>query len=314
MTGCRSFRRVLYSAHIDGRVATARIDSDLADNAVCQLFSRIHFRLGEGRKTRTRPTPLKIKRTLDAVMAENGIGYLTGTMVRRVLRDSKGVANGVEVMNRSGMSVMRARKVIDATRYGALGAIDGGGAFEVGATEEFSRVVIVAGDPPSAPGMDVERLPGGFPVYGAGVTGIAYRCTMRLPMADDVEPRPAGKGEACADVCDIAFFTGRPLSERGMEAMRKTFAAMRKIRPDIVIRLDEKCKSRVIILLGADALLKRQPTARPVRGAWIAIDGIPSIMTYSPDFIFGHFQENSPRMNKAKLDMWNDVKSAVARL
>ncbi len=132
--------------------------------------------------------------------------------------------------------------------------------------------------------------------------------------SDGGEPRPVGKGEACADVCDIAFFTGRPLSERGMEAMRKTFAAMRKMRPDMGIRLDEQCKPKVVILLGADALLKHQPTARPVRGAWIAIDGIPSIMTYSPDFIFSHFQENSPRMNKAKLDMWNDVKSAIARL
>lgn len=131
---------------------------------------------------------------------------------------------------------------------------------------------------------------------------------------DGGEPRPAGKGEACADSCDIAFFTGRPLSERGMEAMRKTFAAMRKIRPDMGIRLDEQCKPKVTVLLGADALLKRQPTARPVRGAWIAIEGTPSIMTYSPDFIFSHFQENSPNMNKAKLDMWNDIKSAIARL
>ena len=116
------------------------------------------------------------------------------------------------------------------------------------------------------------------------------------------------------DRCDSAFFTGRPLSDRGNEAMRKTFAAMQKIRPGISVRLNVQCKAKVVILLGSDALLKRQPTARPVRGAWIAIDGIPSIMTYSPDFIFGHFQENSPRMNKAKLDMWNDVKSAVARL
>lgn len=183
-TGCRSFKRVLYSARIDGKVSVARIDSDLADNAVCQLFSRIHFRLGGGRKTRTRPTPLKIKRTLDAVMDENGIGYLTGTMVRRVLRDSRGIANGVEMMNRSGMSILRAKKVIDATRYGALDAIDRGGTFAVGPMEEFSRVVIVAGEPPSAPDMKVERLPDEFPVYGAGITGIAYRCTMRLPMAD----------------------------------------------------------------------------------------------------------------------------------
>ena len=114
--------------------------------------------------------------------------------------------------------------------------------------------------------------------------------------------------------CDIAFFTGRTLSDRGDEAMRKTFAAMQKIRPGISVRLNEQCKAKVVILLGSDAMLKRMPTARPVRGAWVTLDGTPAIMTYSPDFIFSHFQEGSPNMNKAKHSMWNDIQSAIARL
>lgn len=115
-------------------------------------------------------------------------------------------------------------------------------------------------------------------------------------------------------LCDIAFFTGRTLSDRGNEAMRKTFAAMQKIRPGISVRLNEQCKAKVVILLGSDAMLKRMPTARPVRGAWVTLDGTPAIMTYSPDFIFSHFQEGSPNMNKAKHSMWNDIQSAIARL
>lgn len=116
------------------------------------------------------------------------------------------------------------------------------------------------------------------------------------------------------DLCDIAFFTGRTLSDRGNEAMRKTFTAMQKIRPGISVRLNEQCKAKVVILLGSDAMLKRMPTARPVRGAWVTLDGTPAIMTYSPDFIFSHFQEGSPNMNKAKHSMWSDIQSAIARL
>lgn len=122
----------------------------------------------------------------------------------------------------------------------------------------------------------------------------------------------SGGAECC--LCDIAFFTGRTLSDRGNEAMRKTFAAMQKIRPGISVRLNEQCKAKVVILLGSDAMLKRMPTARPVRGAWVTLDGAPAIMTYSPDFIFSHFQEGSPNMNKAKHSMWSDIQSAIARL
>lgn len=119
-------------------------------------------------------------------------------------------------------------------------------------------------------------------------------------------PKPSGP------LCDIAFFTGRPLSPAGTEAMEKIFAAIRKIKADAVICLNEERKAKVYVLLGSDALKQRYPTAKAVRGGWV--DGEPAIMTFSPDFIFSHFQEGSPRMRDAKMDMWNDIKSAVARI
>jgi hypothetical protein len=119
-------------------------------------------------------------------------------------------------------------------------------------------------------------------------------------------PKPSGP------LCDIAFFTGRPLSPVGTEAMEKIFAAIRKIKADAVICLNEERKAKVYVLLGSDALKQRYPTAKAVRGGWV--DGAPAMMTFSPDFIFSHFQEGSPRMRDAKMDMWNDIKSAVARI
>ena len=119
-------------------------------------------------------------------------------------------------------------------------------------------------------------------------------------------PKPSGP------LCDIAFFTGRPLSPAGTEAMEKIFAAIRKIKSDVVICLNEERKAKVYVLLGSDTLKQRYPTAKAVRGGWV--DGAPAMMTFSPDFIFSHFQEGSPRMRDAKMDMWNDIKSAVARI
>ena len=125
-------------------------------------------------------------------------------------------------------------------------------------------------------------------------------------------PSPAAPNSSGG--CDIAFLTGRPLSPAGAEAMAKTFAAMKRIKPDIQVALNESRKSRVIVLLGSDALKKLLPTARPVRGQWIQINGVPAMMTFSPDYIFSHFQVGSPHERQAKQEMWKDIKSAITRL
>ena len=115
--------------------------------------------------------------------------------------------------------------------------------------------------------------------------------------------------------CDMLFLSGRPLSAAGQEAMRKTVAALKKIKPDVTVRLNENVPAKVMVLLGSDALKGRSAvSARPVRGRWMTVEGVPALPTFSPDYIFSHFQEGSPGMVAAKRDMWNDIKAALARL
>ena len=144
-----------------------------------------------------------------------------------------------------------------------------------------------------------------------------------LPPAASTPPpaaaitRPAdGAGDGPQQPCDILFLTGRPLSAAGTEAMERIVAAMKRIRPDLRISIshDGKARGNVVVFIGSDALKKHMPSVRPVRGRWIEYGGASALMTFSPDYIFSHFQEGSPRMVKAKLDMWNDIKSAIAHL
>lgn len=156
----------------------------------------------------------------------------------------------------------------------------------------------------------------------ASAEAIADKSETRAPQPETRNQKPETTTPQSAtpvapgssESCDIAFLTGRPLSPAGAEAMAKTFAAMKRIKPDVQVVLNENRKSRVIVLLGSDALKKLLPTARPVRGQWIQLNGVPAVMTFSPDYIFSHFQAGSPHERQAKSEMWEDIKSAIARL
>ena len=159
----------------------------------------------------------------------------------------------------------------------------------------------------SGPGIDGDkRAVSG----GAGARGDAG--------AEASASAPSSVAEIAASpaaTCDILFLSGRELSAAGREAMRKTVAALKKIKPDVTVRLNEAVKAKVMVLLGSDALKGRSAvSARPVRGRWMTVEGVPALPTFSPDYIFSHFQEGSPGMVAAKRDMWNDIKAALARL
>ena len=143
----------------------------------------------------------------------------------------------------------------------------------------------------------------------------AARAAQSATDGTSVVPVPPPAATNSSDGCDIAFLTGRPLSPAGAEAMAKTIAAMKRIKPDLRIALNESRKARVTILLGSEAAKKHlPPSMRPVRGLWLTHDGTQTLMTFSPDYIFSHFQAGSPHERQAKVEMWEDIKSAIARL
>jgi len=175
-------RAVLFEKEIGEELSEVRITLRVDPAAQHQLVSRIWFHLDEANEEFAPPTPLKVRRTYDAALLGSGVDFLTSTPVRRVLRNDAGRIDGVEFVNRSGRLTVRAKEVVDATRYGLLGRIP-----SVAAEERFSRIV-VSGDRPSAPGMTVEELPPVFANVHSAVTGRMYRCTFSFPMKDGTYP------------------------------------------------------------------------------------------------------------------------------
>lgn len=175
-------RAVLFEKEVGEELAEVQLTLHVDPAAHHQLLSRIWFHLAEAGEELTPPTPLKVRRTYDAELLAAGVDFLTSTPVRRVLRDGKGAVAGVEFVNRSGRLTVRAKDVVDATTYGTLGRLPA-----VAAEEKFSRIVI-SGERPSAPGMQVEELPTAFANAHAQVTGKMYRCTFSLPMKDGGYP------------------------------------------------------------------------------------------------------------------------------
>jgi len=175
---------VSFIAKIGSRVGSFNVKVKKSSSAECQYLSRIWFHLAGAERRVEVPTPLKVKRTLDRALVDAGVDFITSTAVEDVLCGPDGRIVGIVAVNRSGRRTYRAGKVIDATRYGLLENF--GKPFKVGAAERFSRVVVAGGDnPPRAPGMKVEKLPGEYRLSHADREfASAYRCTADLPMKD----------------------------------------------------------------------------------------------------------------------------------
>lgn len=189
---------VVYRAKVGARLHKVRVRVVPAEGAACQLLSRIRFRLAGEDRTVADPSPLKVKRTFDEVLAEKGVTVLTGAPVTDLLTDGAGDLAGVVIANRSGRQAICAKGVVDATRYGVVSRL-GRPVPGISGKTAFTRIV-VAGGRPQAEGVKVELLPGGHYVdhakksrdYGEfaqmAVTGRMWRCTLELPMADGSYP------------------------------------------------------------------------------------------------------------------------------
>ena len=156
-------------------------------------------------------------------LMENGVGFITSSPVRRVLRGTDGRPAGVEIVNRSGRRTIRADEVVDATLYGTLGKVPA-----VSAEETFSRIVISHRAAPSAPGMKVETFPERLTAPHSTFDGRAYRCTFSVPMKDGSFPsfaaaewasRELTRTPALADAADFLVWHPSPAALAGAKPM-----------------------------------------------------------------------------------------------
>ena len=198
---------VLFEGDVGAEIGEAEIKVCVDPAAHHQLIARIRFHLANAEEVMSPPSPLKVKRTYDSELMEAGVDFITCSPVRRVFRDGSGRMNGVEIVNRSGCTMIRAREVVDATLYGMLGKVPA-----VAGEETFSRVVIADRSSPSAPGMKVDELPRPFRAAHTELDGKMYRCTFKVPMKDGTFPsfaaaeweaRELTKAERTVDAADL---------------------------------------------------------------------------------------------------------------
>ena len=171
-----------------------RLDFGKAAQSKNQLVTRIWFRRTDVKDVSATPSPLKVKRLLDAELVQSGVGFITGSPATDRLVDDMDRLAGVVVANRSGRQAIVAKTVIDATAYADLAGFARPLA-GMPKTATFSRV-IVSGEPPKGDGIRVEELPQRHGVSGArfsgksqvvagqGMTGRVFRCTLDLPLSD----------------------------------------------------------------------------------------------------------------------------------
>jgi flavin-dependent dehydrogenase len=140
-------------------------------------------------------TPLRIKRLFDEALLGAKIPFTTWTAACDVLLDADGGIAGVVTANRSGVKIVRAKAVVDATERAHVARRAGArfAPYNAGA-HRFSREIIAAEPPPDVPGLSVNEWPGVHTIKTRGpkmakdqptvVTGRMYTCTMTIDMPD----------------------------------------------------------------------------------------------------------------------------------
>ena len=116
------------------------------------------------------------------------------------------------------------------------------------------------------------------------------------------------------DVFDFVFLHDRPLSEKGVEMMRKIVNAMGKTAETAPIVVEPPLPpARAYVALGFYALKKFFPGLSGEPGVWLRTgDGKDVLVTYSPTF-FERFKVVTEAVNVKKREMWASLKGLAQR-
>jgi hypothetical protein len=160
-------------------------------------------------ETRAVTTPLNVKKTFDAALLDAGVRFLTGAYGTEIVTDDSGATSGVVITDRSGRQAVKAKVVIDATPRGVLARQTGAQfrPFPAG-TYTFSQVVL-SGNAPKSPSMDVRMF---LNAYDTKVTGVCapegmpqeikgrlFECRLPVALKDGEERTLAEAQQAVLD-------------------------------------------------------------------------------------------------------------------
>ncbi len=138
----------------------------------------------EGRVT----TPFTVKRALDQALLKHGVRWLTGCYPTELLLSSTNRASGLIMVNRSGCQAIRAKAVIDATRFASLARWSGAAFRDFAPGLRELQFVVVGGPLRSAFGVVGRQLEVSYKNPGNGKSAKAHPVflyTAKRPLPDE---------------------------------------------------------------------------------------------------------------------------------
>ena len=122
-----------------------------------------------------------------------------------------------------------------------------------------------------------------------------------------------------SELKDFAFIVDKRPEGEAAEMMRNMLRAMGCSNRDSMVKeaaaaAAERPHARVYIVLGREAFQVFAPGQRAALGMWTKVADVPAVVTYSPAKILACFGSEGEGITKAKRQIWNDLKSALAIL
>ena len=140
------------------------------------------------------------------------------------------------------------------------------------------------------------------------------------PVAAPRPPAPSGTAVAEGNVAvrepDFLFVVDQMPQGEAAAMLRKMIAAMGCTGEDAKVALasdPRPPRSKVRIVLGKLAFKAFAPGQKAAVGLWTDVAGVPTVVTYSPARIITYFGNDAAGLDKAKRQIWADLKSALAR-
>ena len=133
-----------------------------------------------------------------------------------------------------------------------------------------------------------------------------------VPAPPAAPARPGARVDFAFIPLEMPAGAAADLLEKMVAAMGYAMSAVTVVAAGTAVKAPPA--ARVYVVLGSDAFRVFAPGQRAALGLWTEVAGVHTVVTYSPARILSYFGNDPEGLRKAKLQIWADLKSALARV
>ena len=118
-------------------------------------------------------------------------------------------------------------------------------------------------------------------------------------------------------VCDFACIIEHDFEGEAKSLFANILAAMQEdvsSVPVIVAAPEARPRARAYIVFGSKALRAFAPGLRAACGTWTDVDGVPTMVTRSPDIMISSGNSDPAMLRSVKTECWRNLVSVLSRL